>query len=285
MLPNDFYSHTQKTIHHAVRETKAFEKFLNYGKKLMKDEDFVKELVWFRAYWANVETDEPLPLQGLLLPKTNTDRLNQSYDRISNEDEDDYLNAEEYEFREQEFRSKYGLDIYGEAFDFLLLYGSVEPMKDMGYCSFLNVFNLIDETNLELEDEVFGKNTVVGFYKIMEHFARQTPIAILIHPFMTQNDIIDAVKKIYKVAIEPEQKRFRRKEISVDKTRRSSPKIKQRNNFILENQNLPIKKLTSLVNKEFPRTNTRGEAQYYDYTYIQSILKKETNRKKINGST
>lgn len=280
MLPNDFYNEENEEFEKAVRDTQAFKKFLAYGKKLVKDEGFMKEIVWFRKHWTHMETNEPLPLSGIPVPEKHTEELRHFYDRLICEDGEEYFNDNEYIMRETEFRSKYGLDIFGEAFDFFLFYGSVEPMKDMGYCSFFNVLNLIDETDLEYEHKIFGKQTEKSFYKKMRHYAHQTPIAILVHPFMTQNDIVDAIQKVYKTTIEPKQKRFERGKITVDKNRTSPIKIKERNDFIYKNRKLHIRDLTSLVNQKF-----RAKGKFYDSTYIQSLLSKEKHRRKISGNT
>ena len=277
---SDDKNNKQKLIDEVLRETQVFKKLLNYGERLINDEEFLSELVWFRKHWGHKETGELMPLGGLPLPDCDSDKIHHHYIRLLNIEEDDYLNQEEYEERQEKLETEYGLNFYGEAFDYLLFYGTLKPMFDMGCCAFLKVVNLSQETDLEKKDIFGGEKTIETFYESMTGYAEDTPIAILINPFMSQNDIIDSIRKTYKSVIEPEQKSFNRYKISVDKTRASSQKNKQRDEFILKNSEMPIIELTSEVNKRF-----RKEGDYYDYSYVQSLLTKEINKQKLTDRT
>ncbi len=156
-----FYRGTQ-AYHEAIRETQAFEKFLNYIDTLLNKPEFVSELKWFRSHIADVETSEELPKEGLAFPKDNIEHANNltSFDYKYDEEKEDYYNIEEYTERELAFRKKYELDIFGEAFEFLLYYNSVKPMKEMGYCAFLEIVDLQRTIASGLEDdEIFGKGS------------------------------------------------------------------------------------------------------------------------------
>lgn len=123
------------------RNSQAFLKFINYTENLKNDPAFISELRWFRNYHVGYDTKKPIPENGLPFPKDKADHLNNTYAYayMMNEKQDDYLNFSEFQDRKYAFEEKYGLHIFGEAFDFLLYYNSVEPMKEIGYSHFAGV--------------------------------------------------------------------------------------------------------------------------------------------------
>lgn len=275
-MPPDlaFYRGTQ-AYQDAIRDTQAFEKFLNYIDTLLNKPEFISELKWFRSHIADIETSEELPKDGLPLPKTHIEhsQMTVNYDYKYDEEAQDYYNIEEYTEREQAFRDKYDLDIFGDAFEFLLYYNSVKPMKGMGYCSFLEIVDLQRTIASGLEDdEIFGKGSYKKSVELIQHVSKTTPIAVLIHPYMSKRDIIDAVRKVYDVAIEPIQNRYKKQSVGLQGSRKKSEKLKERDQFIYEHRHLPAQEIMKLVSDEFGKV--------YDYTYIQSILSREKEKKK-----
>jgi hypothetical protein len=191
---------------------------------------------------------------------------------MMNDKQDDYLNFSEFQDRKYAFEEKYGLHIFGEAFDFLLYYNSVEPMKEIGYSHFAGVYDLVNLSSLERKylgtKEEIDRHT--GLF-IRSEIAPITPVAILVNPYMSERDIIDFVKKTYKSEIEPIQKNYRKKHIKIKDARTKSKKKQSRNDFIYENRNLPIAELTTLVSETY--------GQILDYTYIQTIIRKEKEKR------
>lgn len=258
------------------RNSQAFKKFINYTETLKDDPAFMSELRWFRNYHVGYDTLKPIPENGLPFPKDKENHTNNTmaYAYMMNEKGDDYLNFQDFQDKKYAFEKKYGLDIYGDAFEFLLFYNSVEPMKELGFSWFATVFDLVSMTkndflNLYKTKEEKDRNT--GLF-IRSELAPKTPVAICVNPYMSERDIIDFVKKTYKTAIEPIQERYREKHIKLKGSRTKSKKKQSRNEFIYKNRHLPIKELTSLVTDEYGKV--------LDYTYIQTIIRKEEEKRK-----
>lgn len=275
MPPDEAFYRGTQAYQDAIRNTQAFEKFLNYIDTLLNKPEFVSELKWFRSHIADVETLEELPRDGLPLPSSHIEHGQNSvnYDYKYDDEAQDYYNIDEYNEREKAFREKYELDIFGDAFEFLLYYNSVKPMKNMGYCSFLEIVDLQRTISLGLEDdEIFGKGSYKKSVELIQHVSKTTPIALLIHPYMSQRDIIDAVRKVYDIAIEPIQNRYKKQDVGLMGSRKKSQDLKKRDEFIYDYRHLPIQEIVSLVSAEFGKV--------YDYTYIQSILNREKEKRK-----
>lgn len=173
-------------------------------------------------------------------------------------------------------RKKNGLDIYGDALEYLLFYNSVEPMKNDGFSWFASVFDLVQMC--DNNRPFLGKVTEEEDFKLIALFIKSelapiTPVAICVNPYMTERDIIDFVKKTYKTAIEPIQERYRKKHLLKLKGSRTKSKKKQtRNEFIYRNRHLPISQLSSLVASSYGKV--------LDQTYIQTIIRKEEEKRK-----
>lgn len=256
------------------RSSQAFQKFINYTETLKNDPAFASELRWFRKYHVGYDTLKPIPKNGLPFPKDKQEHLENTmaYAYMINEKGDDYLNFPEFHDKKYAFEEKYGLDIFGETFDFLLYYNSVEPMRGIGYSSFANVYDLkhFNDVGLKLYETKEEADRHAGLF-IRSEITPITPIAVCINPYMTERDIVDFVKKTYKAGIEPIQKRYRKKHIKLRDARKKSKKKQERNEFIYKNRNLPISELISLVADTF--------GQILDYTYIQTIIRKEKEKR------
>lgn len=266
-MENDDYHKNQ-------RSSQAFQKFINYTENLKNDPAFISELKWFKCYHVHYDTLKPIPDKGLPFPKNkqehNDNRM--TYEYMMNEKQDDYLNFSEFQDKKWAFNEKYGLELFGEAFDFMLFYNSVEPMKEIGYSSFANVYDLVHlgKINSGLYDTQEEADRGTGLY-IRSEIAPITPVAICVNAYMTERDIIDFVKKVYKTGIEPIQKDYRKKHIKLRDARTKSKHKQSRNEFIYENRNLPITELTTLVSDKFGKV--------FDYTYIQTIIRKEEEKR------
>jgi len=142
-----------------------------------------------------------------------------------------------------------------------------------------------NETEIDVVDQ-FGylldrweeNKNILDNNKIFEEFLdlEIRPISIRISPYTTQRDLREYINKHFEEQIKPMQDFWKKNELPLGKTRNKNPLLKNRNDFIYDYCDIPIKKLTELVNAEFPREN----GKFYDYTYIQSILKKEKRKRK-----
>jgi hypothetical protein len=218
------------------------------------------------------DTIKSIPDEGLPFPENVKKHRDNVMEFHYMEKRDDHLKFTDFQKKKWAFEEKYGLDIFGEAFEFLLFYNSVEPMKDDGYSSFANVYDLVQLGNMNssLYDTQEEADRGTGLY-IRSEVAPITPVAICVNAYMTERDIIDFVKKIYKTGIEPIQKDYRKKHIKLRDARMKSKHKQSRNEFIYENRHLPITELTSLVTKKF--------GKILDYTYIQTIIRKEEEKR------
>jgi hypothetical protein len=96
------------------------------------------------------------------------------------------------------------------------------------------------------------------------------PIAIFIDPYTPKRELQDYIAKVYETTIKPIQDWHRNPKIQLGKIRRKDPHVSSRNNFIIQNRNLPISKLVEEVRKHYEKT--------MDYTYIQRIVREWRDR-------
>jgi hypothetical protein len=107
--------------------------------------------------------------------------------------------------------------------------------------------------------------------EVQEMEAIGYPIAIRISPYASLRDILDYVKKTYKVAIEPIQGKYRNKDIKIGKIKPSNGKIQERNQFIYQNRDKTGKELKRLVYEKF--------GDNLPYEYIPKIISREKKKK------
>lgn len=100
------------------------------------------------------------------------------------------------------------------------------------------------------------------------------PIAIRISPYASQRDILDYVKRAYKMKIAPMQDHYKIKGAKLGKFKKKKARIKERNNFIYQNRHLPKKKIMQLIGDKF------GKDTVIDYGYIGKIISMENKRRK-----
>jgi hypothetical protein len=259
------------------RNSQAFLKFINYIETLKNNPAFMSELRLLRSYYVDYNNESnPFPLEGIPLPQDKQEHLENSMRYHPNPethpDEKLQLGYVEFQKKKEAFAEKYGLDIFGEAYDYILYYGSVEPMKEQGFMWFAEVFDLIALSHID-EEKLGGLDDQKRLFwaLVKSEIAPNTPVAICIHPYMTERDIIDFIKKTYKSSIEPIQKKYRKVNIKLRDVRTKSKKKQSRNAFIYEHRDMPIMTLTSLVSKTY--------GKILDYTYIQTIIRKEIEKR------
>lgn len=263
-MANDFYKDQ--------RSSQAFQKFINYTENLKNNPSFASEMRWFRRHHVSFDTIKPIPDKGLPFPESVEKHRDNMMEFHYMEKCDDYMKFTDFQNKKWAFEEKYGLNLFGEAFEFLLFYNSVEPMRYDGYSSFATTYDLV-----RFNDIGFGTHKTkeeadryAGMF-LRTEVAPITPVAICVNAYMTERDIIDFVKKVYKTGIEPIQKEYRKKHIKLRDARTKSKHKQSRNEFIYENRHLPITELTSLVTDKFGKV--------FDYTYIQTIIRKEEEKR------
>lgn len=263
--------------HKTQRNTQTFRKFVNYVDNLVANPIFTDEIRFFRGFYWDYEKQKPFPKFGLKLPtnKDEHDKNHSQYDLVVNPNDEHKLDFSDYQKKRFSFEEKYGLDIFGEAFEYILFYNSVEPMFDFGYASFCEVYDLKNLTQMGkglYSNRAEDRSKELSWAFFDSEIAPTKPVAIFIHPYMSERDVIDYIKKMYKVAILPIQEKYQKKHIKLQGVRTKSKHKKTRNQFIFEHKDKPIKDLVSLIATEYK--------QIMDYTYVQTIIRTETEKRK-----
>jgi len=230
----------------------------------------------FRKYYVSFDTVKSIPKNGLPLPKDKEKHADNTmeYHYMMRKEDSDYIDVSTFNNKKHTLAEKYGLTLFGRAIDFLIFYNSVEPMSYIDeHSNFAGVYDLFDMTTSGLigttdKDEM---DRLIGLY-FRSEVAPFTPVVVALNPYMSERDIIDFIKKVYKSRIEPIQEQYRKDHIKLKDVRTKSSKKQERDDFIYKNRKLPITKLTSLVAQQFGKT--------FEYTYIQTIIRKEERKRK-----
>jgi len=249
----DYYKYSKKK-----REANAFKKLFSYVDYLEKNTSFSKEMREIRA-------ELGIPLDGLPLPEVEEQYGILKMDKRCGSNQTPE-NENQREIRKQisNINKKYKLHLFGEAIYFYIFYNDLTPLKQFGFVDYADCIDLEDY----FSDGLNEKNIMLG---VLENHSKTNPIAILIHPYMTQNDITDFIKKMYKVGIKPIQDKYKDTSIPLGITRQKSKKILERNKFIYENSHKSNKEIMSLVNHKFN--------ELLEYTYIDKIIREEKKKR------
>lgn len=249
---NERHEHEQKLI----KNTSGYKKILAYLHSLTEDKNFLKQIKRLRKKCN-------LPENGLTeyifytSPETGKKYI----------DCPDCMRGTNYIPDLDKICNDYGLDIFWrQLLEHYLTYNNFDldimvypfAIEDINYL--LN--NTFPEPKI-FEDEESNLDTA----KLQ---AKTHPIALFIHPYASQRELIDYVKKMFKTSIEPLQKRYQKEHIKLGKVRTKSERIKQRNNFILQNKHLPKKELIHLVANNF------GDILSHDY--VNKIISDHENK-------
>lgn len=157
-------------------------------------------------------------------------------------------------------------------FESYVLFGNIEAVSE--YMHTPSVIEIVDmySTFFTEKEKDEWKFSITDKIKSLKLKSETNPIGVLIHPYMSQRDVIDAIKKSYKLQIEPIQKKYRKEQIMLGKVRKKSSRVEARNKFIYENRTLPREKLSMAVREEF--------GDVLDYTYFHKIIKEERRKNK-----
>ena len=163
---------------------------------------------------------------------------------------------------------KYGLDIsWIDVIENVIVYSNLNISAEHG--SMIHVEEILSALTGQYTGHIEDDTD------ILKSMAEQFPIAILLSPYVSERDIIDYVKKMYKVEIEPRLKNYRKRNIKLGVVRKKSERVRRRNEFIWTNRNLPIKKLMSKLSDELN--------EVLDYTYVQKIIATEAKKRSVHG--
>ena len=233
-----------------LRETSIFKKLCNHLEKLKGNPSFLSDVKKTRK-------ENGIPENGFRIVKTEKDFLELKKK----------IGLLEYEEKGYdlfpEIKAKYKFDIFSEFLDYYIIFNNSNIFDKMGH---LNCAHCVDMS------DYFNKKNNDIMLSILAYETSTQPIAIFLHPYMTQRDIVDYVKKMYRTEIEPIQKKYRSQKTMLGLARKKSEKICKRNEFIYNNRTRK-KELVSLIAQEF--------GQVLDYTYINQILSEEIKKREI----
>lgn len=253
------YKKHQKKEQAKIIKTPSNKKMWNYILDLTKRPAFKKDLKEFR--------------QKFSIPENGYNKLIYTKD-FSGRKVLTYPNYKEIQQKENYTRNrislarKYQLNLSSRALESYIFYNKFLVDKEtMG--SMIEIEDIYSQVTGN-----FGLSKSKQWYVLdnLEERAFQFPVAIFLNPYVSQRDIIDYVKKTFKLSIEPKLKWYRDSESKLGKVRKKSTRVEQRNDFIFNNRHKPMKEIISLVSKEFK--------EILDYTYISTIIKKEEGVRK-----
>lgn len=251
-MPKDFLSDEttspewQKKEQKKISQTSSQKKMWSYVKDLIERSVFRKDLREFRKKFN-------IPEQG--------------YNKPDYQEQE--VEAQNKDYRESliSFARKYKLGVLWEdVLECYIFYNdfhykfSVDLMGSM--VDVEDVYSLLNE-NYEND---------TGVQEYIKQKSEQFPIAIFLNPYVSQRDVLDYIKNMFKVSIEPKLKQYREENVSLGKVRRKNSRVEIRDEFIFNNRNKSKKEITSLVAKEFK--------EILDYTYIARIIKEQERIRK-----
>ena len=106
----------------------------------------------------------------------------------------------------------------------------------------------------------------------IRQLARYCPVALFLNPYLSERDILDSVRNLYKVSIEPAFKKYKKEEAKNGKVRIKNERVGRRNDFIYKNRLLPKIELIELVRKKFD--------EILDQSYLNKIIREEKAKRK-----
>lgn len=111
-----------------------------------------------------------------------------------------------------------------------------------------------EESSMFLIDEDHeGSFSVEHHNKAIEGLIYKYPVSVRLHPHASQNDVIDFIKKNWKT-IKKYQDKYQTKDTSFslkNSKTKTNKNIRERDDFIYENRNLPRRDIMRIVNKKF----------------------------------
>jgi hypothetical protein len=232
--------------------TAGYKKIENYIKDLSRKPEFLMAV-------KNTRKEVGIPAGGFKYPD-KSGKTQEIWDGKS------FMNHVE------KISEKYGIGNFREFIASYLLFSNTKLVEDYHRILVIKTVDMRSVFTFDREKDPKKIENVGKLLKLM--FDSKThPVGIFIHPYMSQRDIIDAVKKLYKSDIEPLQKKYRKEGIKFGVIRKKSERAEERNKFIYENR---IGKSTA----ELVRLVSEKYGEVMDYTYINRIIKEEREKNK-----
>lgn len=240
----------------AYTSTQGHKKLWNYFLEKVKTDDFQKAINKLRIKFN-------IPKAGIKTKDGVTDSyLNEYRFMIRFRQSNGIEKIKEFTEEIDKLCKKYHLHSseWGQIIETYLIYNKIEQR-------YFNSHNLCLLRDLVAKKLGLG---IIGNLEEDDDFIY--PIAIRISPYASQRDILDYIKKMYKLEIEPRQKRYRDKNNKIGKIRSKNQSVQDINQYTYENRSLPRIKIKDLVNAKF-KTD-------FGYEYIGKIISNEKKRRK-----
>lgn len=145
-----------------------------------------------------------------------------------------------------------------------LLYREIEKYADIAgnnLCRFIDIED-------DLLNEYFTDDWENRLSDVMKDEVKNFPVGILISPYASQNDIVDYVKKMFPL-VRAWQERYKKPEVKIGKVKRK--RVKERDDFILQNSDKTGKEIARLVKEKFGAS--------LPYEYIPKIISREKKKR------
>lgn len=248
------YTKQRELEKNAIEATSSYKKTMNYIEGLLEDSSFQKEVSKLRKKYK-------LPEKGL--PKTMYDEFNgKKYIRFPELVADGNLYSEAIELCE-----KYALDLmWSSIFENYVIYNNIDIDTDGNPIDIAD-FGYLMNGPFQYE----GEEDNIGYFK---NTAKTHPVAIFINPYASQREIIDYIKKLYKISIKPIQDSYRNPKIKLGRVKKKKAGIKDRNDFIYQNRHLPSKTIMRMLYDKY------GPSLEMDQGYIGKIISMEKKKRK-----
>ncbi|OGI79171.1 hypothetical protein A3F19_00150 [Candidatus Nomurabacteria bacterium RIFCSPHIGHO2_12_FULL_37_29] len=248
------YTKQRELEKNAVEATSSFKKTMNYIESLIDDSGFQKEVSKFRKKYK-------LPEKGL--PETMyVEFEGKEVIKFPEQVDDGNFYSEVVELCE-----KYALDLmWSSIFENYIIYNNTEINTDG---------NPIDIADFgQLMNGPFQYESIEDSIALCKNTAKTHPVAIFINPYASENEIVDYIKKLYKISIKPIQDSYRNPKIKLGKIKKKKAGVKERNDFIYQNRHLPSKTIMRMLYDKY------GPKLEMDQGYIGKIISMEKKKRK-----
>jgi len=238
-----------------LKNTSCEKKMWVYIENLQHNSDFKRDLIIFRKRFNLKEGGYEYVLSDNTTQKRKKD-LTYPYPKE--------LNNGEYSKALFEFARKYKITVaWAWVLDGYIFYNKLLDGPAISGYSMMNTIDLRHEL-LSFKEDI-DPNDEWGYPSMLKNEAEDMPIAILLHPYVSQRDVIDYIKKVFRFQIEPKLKEYRKEGLLFGKVRKKNDRIKLRNQLIFQLRNIPRKELLNLMKLHFHENLT--------YSYLARIVK------------
>lgn len=99
------------------------------------------------------------------------------------------------------------------------------------------------------------------------------PIALRISPYASEKNIIDYIKRVYKMWIDPIQKRYRKPNLEIGRVRSRKKEVSERNDYVYDHRDEPHAIIMKGLRERF------GFNGVIDQAHIAAIIREEKRRR------